>query len=180
MGDPWGLNSTLFNLAVVELSLGRPQAGLSHLEEAARVGCEAGHPDCWDDCGTWYAVARNLGDQPSTLRALTELTELLPEIPPILAAAQRRLAHPPELGGQGVLVTEVLPGEHAAEAGMRDGDIIVRYDGQDVESAEGFVEMVNATVGREEPILLVIIRGDEVIRLQAPPGRLGVRVTTIP
>ncbi|MCB9764954.1 MAG: hypothetical protein H6739_34580 [Alphaproteobacteria bacterium] len=77
-------------------------------------------------------------------------------------------------------MTEVLPGEHAAEAGVRDGDIIVRYDGQNVESAEGFVEMVNTTEGREDAILLVIIRDDEVIRLQALPGRLGVRITTIP
>ncbi|MCB9764958.1 MAG: PDZ domain-containing protein [Alphaproteobacteria bacterium] len=77
-------------------------------------------------------------------------------------------------------MTEVLPGEHAAETGMRDGDIIVRYDGQDIESAEGFEEMTIATEGRGEPITLVVIRDDDVVQLKASPGRLGLVVYTIP
>lgn len=58
----------------------------------------------------------------------------------------------------GVLVQEVLPDSPAEKAGLQQGDIIVRYDGQAVDSATGFRTRVAFTKPGETRDI-VVLRG---------------------
>jgi serine protease Do len=57
---------------------------------------------------------------------------------------------------QGVLVTDVIPDTPAAQAGLKPGDVIVRFDGHAVSTPnelQGIVE--RAKIGSREPIVVV-------------------------
>lgn len=60
-----------------------------------------------------------------------------------LPERQRRIAHLPT--GQGVLIWSVEAGGPAAQAGLRDGDIVVTVDGDSVYSVEQFIRAIGAT-----------------------------------
>jgi len=67
---------------------------------------------------------------------------------------------PDNLGG--AVVTRVLPGGPAAEKGVREGDVIIEADHQEVTDPETVANAVRAAVDRgEEAILLLIKRGDQ-------------------
>jgi serine protease Do len=66
--------------------------------------------------------------------------------------AAARLGLPP--GTRGALVTEVLPGGLAAEAGLRPGDVVLEVNRRPVRSAREFVEAMRQA-GRADLLLLV-------------------------
>ncbi len=76
------------------------------------------------------------------------VADVTPELP-------RRLGLPPEL--QGVVVTQVLPGSPAAEAGIRPGDIIQEVNRQPVASARDFSRVV--AQGGDRDFVVVVNRG---------------------
>lgn len=56
---------------------------------------------------------------------------------------------------RGVRVTDVRDGSPAAEAGLREGDVLVRFDGRDVRSARQLVRLVRETPpGRQAEVEL--------------------------
>jgi serine protease Do len=59
----------------------------------------------------------------------------------------------------GVLVAEVVEGGPADDAGMRQGDVIVEFDGKEVESSDRFRLLAAETAPGSE-IEVVVIRGD--------------------
>lgn len=60
----------------------------------------------------------------------------------------------------GMLVTDVAAGSPAARAGVEKGDVVVSLDGQDVEDADHYLDLLrNRTVG--EDMTLVLHRGQE-------------------
>lgn len=61
---------------------------------------------------------------------------------------------------QGVIVSGVEEDSPADEAGLEDGDVIVRFDGKEVESPEGLRDIVRETeVGRKVDV--VVVRGSD-------------------
>jgi S1-C subfamily serine protease len=72
-------------------------------------------------------------------------------------------------------VTEVLSGSPAESAGLRSGDLLVRYDGTRLLAPEALRE---ATVGGEAGTLanLEVQRGSETVLLRVPRGPLGVAI----
>jgi serine protease Do len=57
---------------------------------------------------------------------------------------------------RGALVAKVFPGSPAEEAGLLPGDVIVEYDGREVQSSGGLPPMVGRTpVGSEVPVKVV-------------------------
>ncbi|MFM7108081.1 MAG: S1C family serine protease, partial [Planctomycetaceae bacterium] len=73
-------------------------------------------------------------------------------------------------GTAGVEVTAVEPGSPAALAGVAPGDVIVGFDGDDVESPGEFVLLVTrAAVGTARP--LEVVRRGERLTLRVTVGR---------
>lgn len=82
------------------------------------------------------------------------------------------------LSGQGVvIVSEVLPGTPAAEAGLQDRDLILGINGtaiprlkpDSVLQAYFERELLLTEIG--EPLTLMVLRGDEQINLEVIPGK---------
>lgn len=72
---------------------------------------------------------------------------------------------------RGALVAEVMEGSPAEAAGLQAGDIVLSYDGQEVELSSDLPPMVGRTaVG--ETANLTVLRGGEEIQLQVEIGRL--------
>ncbi len=74
---------------------------------------------------------------------------------------------------RGAIVTGIVPGSPAAKAGLRDGDVILRYGGHPVIDAQGFARAVATTpLGMTEP-LSVWRDGHEItpsVTIAPPPG----------
>ncbi len=67
-----------------------------------------------------------------------------------------------EIGNRtGLLVTQVFHNSPADDAGLREDDVIVRFDGKSVEKADDFVVMVRNTAPRSEIKIKVVRRGKE-------------------
>jgi serine protease Do len=69
-------------------------------------------------------------------------------------------------GTRGVVVTQVRPASRAAEAGLRQGDVIVEIDRQTVTTAEGAASRLG--VERDGGHLLRVLRGEGALYLVVP------------
>jgi len=73
----------------------------------------------------------------------------------------------------GVKIESVDGGSPAAQAGIRDGDVIVEYDGERVRSARQFTRLVQETpAGRQVP--LAVVRNGQRETLNAAPAARGM------
>jgi S1-C subfamily serine protease len=69
----------------------------------------------------------------------------------------------------GVLIIAVAPDSPAARAGLREGDLVVEFDGQPVPSIDGLHKLLTGErVGAASP--LTIIRGTDKLTLQITPA----------
>jgi serine protease Do len=76
----------------------------------------------------------------------------------------------------GVLVTEVMPDTPAANAGVRDGDLIVRFAGKEVEGPRELQELVERSPLDTTQPLEVLREGERLkleVKLQALPDRIA-------
>jgi len=84
----------------------------------------------------------------------------------------------PDYGDVIVLVSDVMPGSAAAEAGLQGGDRVVAVGGQPVKSSEQVVQYIRSH--KTEPILLTVDRGGKQTQLTARvrPGedKIGIHV----
>jgi S1-C subfamily serine protease len=85
------------------------------------------------------------------------------------APMHRRLVRYYHLGAPtGVLIIAVAPDSPAARAGLREGDVVVEFDGQPVPSIDALHKLLTGErVGAEAP--LTIIRGTEKLTLRISP-----------
>ncbi len=76
----------------------------------------------------------------------------------------------------GALVTEVDAGSSAANAGIREGDLVLRYGGKDVDDSRALLRLVAASpVGQVVP--LVIWRNQREVALSATVGQAPADVS---
>lgn len=87
----------------------------------------------------------------------------------------RLLANPP---GTGLMVTQTVAGGRGEAAGLREGDILVRYGGEAVTTREGFIRLIGAKA-QEAAIPVVVLRGGKEQELQVKGGRLGLALTAV-
>ncbi|HYH18847.1 MAG TPA: DegQ family serine endoprotease [Azospirillum sp.] len=62
---------------------------------------------------------------------------------------------------QGALVSEVTPGSPAAKAGLRQGDVVVRFDGKPVDGVRDLTRVVAATAAGSDAKVEVVRQGKE-------------------
>jgi membrane-associated protease RseP (regulator of RpoE activity) len=74
-----------------------------------------------------------------------------------------------------VLVSSVIPGSPAEQAGLRSGDVVLSYAGQQLFSGQ---ELRSETTRGErgEPITVRVRRGDSELDVLLPRGPMGVRL----
>lgn len=66
----------------------------------------------------------------------------------------------------GVLIADIMPDSPAAKAGLRRGDVVLKFNGKKIESPEDLQDAVNQThVGASVPLL--VMRGKESLTLTA-------------
>jgi len=82
----------------------------------------------------------------------------------------RRLARGHALpGANAVLVTEVIDRMAAARAGVRDGDLIVTFDGRTVERTDDLHALLTGDLG-DRPVPVQVIRGVELLTMEVTPS----------
>jgi aminopeptidase YwaD len=74
----------------------------------------------------------------------------------------------PDYGGsnEGVKLAGVSPGSPAALAGLREGDVIVRFGGTKIQNIEDLTEQLRAKKPGDE-VEIIVLRGDESVSLKA-------------
>jgi len=82
----------------------------------------------------------------------------------------------------GLMVTNVGPDSQAARAGMNRGDVLVRYQGQELESvatlrrlSAGYAQGASA----RKPVRIEAARGREDVAFEVLGGRLGITVSRL-
>jgi S1-C subfamily serine protease len=71
----------------------------------------------------------------------------------------------------GVLVISVAPGSPAADAGLREGDVVIEFAGQPVPSIDALHKMLTGDcIGRRLP--LKVVRGHEKLALEVAPEEM--------
>ncbi len=81
-------------------------------------------------------------------------------------------------GRKGVLVTEVMPGTPAKDAGMQDLDVVVSFDGKPVDSPRTLQEVVERSAIGKQHDVVVLRDGREVsvkVEVKTLPERFGQR-----
>jgi tetratricopeptide (TPR) repeat protein len=85
----------------------------------------------------------------------------------------------PMFGGPfDVAVTEVVPEGQGPVLGIRVGDVVRRYNGQEITKVADLVKLTGESKG--DAIPLEIQRGDETLKFTAKPGRLGLALEDRP
>lgn len=74
-------------------------------------------------------------------------------------------------------VTMVQPRGQGARAGIKVGDVILRYDGKPIADRPALIAAKRAAAAKAE-VVLVVKRGDEELELKLAPGALGVGIGT--
>ncbi|NJN84233.1 MAG: PDZ domain-containing protein [Caldilineaceae bacterium] len=84
-----------------------------------------------------------------------------------------------------VIVAQVMEGSPAAEAGLQEEDIILAFDGQEIESPQALVDLVRAQEPGDE-VVLTILRNEDELDVTVTLGedengnaQLGVMITAI-
>jgi len=77
-----------------------------------------------------------------------------------------------------VRMTNVAANSNAANAGLKQGDYLVSYDGKRLESVDDLrAALEGAAEAAKETIVVVVYRGAERLELELKTGRMGVNLT---
>ena len=87
-------------------------------------------------------------------------------------------AKPASTGPFDVTVTEVIATGQGPGLGIKEGDVIRRYHGEEISSFDQLIKLVGET--QDESIPLEIQRGDLTLKPTAKPGKLGLRLENKP
>ena len=74
-------------------------------------------------------------------------------------------------------VERLVEGSQAEQLGILPGDVILEYDGKEIETVSDLKKAIAAAAGPE--VELIIRRDRDVIVLTAKPGKLGVFLKTV-
>lgn len=75
--------------------------------------------------------------------------------------------------GRGVIVINVEPGQPAAQAGIRPGDVVAAIEGQEIPDLEAFARARDALAARRDPLTLLVRTGNRESFIQVTPRETG-------
>ncbi len=102
------------------------------------------------------------------------------QINTIIVLGELRAANSPLLqGGQGVIISEVVPGEQGASVGLMLHDVIVSYASTPVLSGAQLVSTVRATGNGGQTIPINVIRDGKLLTFSVKAESLGVRFVEV-
>lgn len=85
-----------------------------------------------------------------------------------VGASVRDLTEVEAKGSRGVFVEQVLPNSPAEKAGLKPADIVTRFDGENVRSAQQFARLVRETPP-DRTVAATIVRGGRSMELSMTP-----------
>lgn len=77
-----------------------------------------------------------------------------------------------------VEVQAIVPNSVATKAGLMPGDRLLSYASVEIQSTQQFIYLVGRPA--ETPRTIVYRRGENVLTVDIPPGRVGVQIHNIP
>jgi hypothetical protein len=80
----------------------------------------------------------------------------------------------PEPPGHGLLVQRVEPGSSAERAGIRPGDVLLRYAGSELRALDDLPKQAEAGGSRAKGVAIAVWRQGKTLDLTLRPGALGV------
>ncbi len=81
------------------------------------------------------------------------------------------------LGRAKVVITEIIPGSPAEKLGLREGDVMLSYDGRKILDFHVLPYMTASTGGPARE--LCVRRAGQELTVSAPSGRLGISATNV-
>ena len=72
----------------------------------------------------------------------------------------------------GVKIEAVFPDTPASEAGIKEGDLILKIDGEDLKSVEQLTKTIQEAGKKEKEIVLEIKRGDDSMKVNVRPSEI--------
>ncbi len=120
---------------------------------------------------TRLAIARVLVDTPGTSADTLALLAQSPDDAVRRYATLTLLMKSPPV--QGYLVSGIVDGSQAAAAGIKEGDIIVSYNGSDVRSTRQLAKLKSG-VAADATVPIAVYRDGVVIPMTLKPGQIGI------
>jgi hypothetical protein len=100
-----------------------------------------------------------------------------PQLPPVNPVGNMVNPLPPG----GILITQVVPGGEGAKAGLKSGDVLLTYAGQELTSVKRLQELVAANDKVKSNTITIWREGEAKIGTKdVPPGKLGVVLDLTP
>ena len=111
-------------------------------------------------------VVRRLADQPARLTRTPAMAVARPRATPS-TGARPWLGSMPDMGAavRGVRLAGVSPGSPAAEAGLREGDVIVAFDDTEVADLQGYSDLLYARKPGDT-VQVTVMRGAERLTMK--------------
>jgi hypothetical protein len=81
---------------------------------------------------------------------------------------------------KGLIVTEIGPESQGAKGGLVRGDVLLRYDGVELESAGALKRLIKRHAesgGTSRPVMIEAVRGSEDLSFEVAIGLLGITVS---
>ena len=100
---------------------------------------------------------------------------------PVFPPPSKDKPPPTTLPPGGLLLVQVIPGGPAAKKGLRAGDVLVAYSGEDLTSVEQLGKLIAARAAEKAVVVKVWREGqDKLAERELPGGKLGVLVAKEP
>jgi tetratricopeptide (TPR) repeat protein len=131
-------------------------------------------PNLQDDVANYQSLLRKMSVPEAEVSE--RLAAMVREAGFTQAESETLLA--PIFGPFEVAVTQVVPEGQGAALGIRVGDVVRRYHGQEITKTADLQKLTGEVKG--DAIPLEIQRGDETLKLTAKPGRLGLALEDRP
>jgi tetratricopeptide (TPR) repeat protein len=109
----------------------------------------------------------------------TESPRLLALGDPVFTAPKKAASPLPPPPDHGVLLTQVVPGGNAAQGGLKENDVLLRYAGRKLEAPADLAAAL-AKSGGAEAIPVQAWRQGQTLDLTVRPGKLGVVISQQP
>lgn len=142
-----------------------------------------------------FIKRQSFSEKPSWQRAVILMAGIMMNflIGVLLFSVVYSISGVPKHDGEEVVITQVVPGSPADEAGIREGDVVITIGGVGVQKSEEFVKLINEKKGQLVSLSLTEMLADGTLgasvrelevtpRVEPPPGEgsLGVGVVTVP